>query len=79
MKTIKTLKATDADVEPVIIEISVAPKEYTSLKDWEVELNQYADELADAMLDSMPQGLIDRLMARLMMKKASLFVVKIGK
>ena len=50
MKKIKTLKATDSEIDVVVIEISVAPKEYTSLKDWDNELSQYADELADVHL-----------------------------
>jgi len=68
----------EEEVQPLVIE-AIEPHPYdkkTSLSDMQVRWQQEGQELSDALFDHLPGGLIDGLLAAMLKRRASLFVVK---
>ena len=61
-------------VESKSISISKEMPDFQSLKDTEHIFDSDAEAIVKALCESLPQGTVDRVLAKLMAKKASSFV-----
>ncbi|RJP48768.1 MAG: hypothetical protein C4586_08625 [Anaerolineaceae bacterium] len=79
MKTVSICKAQGIprvnSIEPVTIVIEREFPEYKALSQSAEHFEKDADALVGAILTTLPGGTIDRLICKLLQKKASLFVV----
>jgi len=80
MKTIKIFKAQcivrDEPIESLTIVFDEeVPEDKRPLGEYEKLYDFEAEHLVDALTSVMPQGVLDRVIGKLMLKRASLFVV----
>lgn len=78
MNTIRSYKANTANIEPVEslrIDFSVPFPDDISLTSMRKKYHQEADKIVDAFQRHLPQGLVDHILAELMRRRASLFII----